>query len=225
MGTTSAVMEADLATLGMELNKASQILGSQKVITAEQAAKAWGVRVEQQPRVLYDEATLKQCAQENASNRANWRLIYIHGFSLRRQREIIGTDYNRQPSFYDNDWWMEPNEENWSTQKTATGYVLIDFRGRFGNKTWFEQEDLVEALGPEFRRTHEATIVEAIFTTFKVTSHRLLQDWYHWGVSQVSHGNRAYVGDFSSGRLRVDGDRPGSSDGFLQVCVSRSFQY
>lgn len=224
MGAANTVMEPDLANMGLGLNEATQILGSKRVVSIDQATKAWGLRVDKQPRVLYDEETLRQCVRENTSQLCDWRLVYINGLPLRRQREIVGVNIKNHNGFVERSWWKSSLEDSWVNQKTASGYLLIDFRGRFGHKTWYEQEELIEGLGTGFRRTHEVAISEAILTFFKVSNTRLLADWYHWGISQNYDANNVFVGCFESG-LDVSEYDPSSGHRQLKVCVSRSFQY
>ena len=205
--------------------KAIEILGKAKVITAFQAEKTWPGRTVGEFPIRYSEDALRECAEANAKGEADWRLVYIHGVSLRRQREILGVSCKRQPCYYDNNWWLGNRDDEWALFQPESGYYLLDFKGRFGRTSWQNQEDKIAELGPELERAHETVVSEAAISFYQVSKERLLGIWYHWGRSLDSDGDRVLVGFFVSEgwfvrRCHPDWDGLGS----LRVCLSRKFQ-
>lgn len=197
------------------------ILGAAKVLTRGQA------KGEVELPIRYSEDTLRACAKENAEQGTDWRLVYLRGNSLRQERERVGTNHKRQPCFYDNTWWLGDKEDDWATERFESGYYLIDFRGRFGRTSWQNQEESIQALGPEFIRAHEAMVTEASLRIFEAIGERLLPNWYHWGRFLDSYGCRVSVGSFGSGGWVVGSYfyHPGWDDyDYLRVCLSRKFQ-
>lgn len=203
--------------------RAISILGLGKVLTLVQALSAWPDSGAVEQPIRYCDETLRQCAEENTHQGTNWRLVYVHGFSLRQQRDQIGTDRTHQPCFYNNDWWLKESENNWANFKPEAGYYLIDFNGRFGSIAWKKQEKRIAELGDRFERVHETVIAETVFSIFKTIGERLLENWYHWGVSLDSGGLRVAVGLFARGGLDVSFYRPVWVGGGLRVCLSRKF--
>ncbi len=203
------------------------VLGLGKVITLAQALSAWpGVEIDVSVTVpiRYSMETLQECARENQEKGTDWRLVYIHGFSLRQQRERLGTNRDHQPCFYDNNWWLQGKEDKWANFKPESGYYLVDFNGRFGLTSWKKQEKKIAELGDQFERAHETVIAEAVFSIFKITQERLLENWYHWGQALGSAGVRVPVGRFDRGGLIVVGCRPvWCGDDGLRVCLLRKF--
>lgn len=201
------------------------ILGGRRVVTLAQAATAWTVApVPATAPIRYSSETLQMCAHENRENGTDWRLVYIHGFSLREQRERIGTNRNHQPCFYNNDWWLREPENEWANHKPEAGYYLVDFSGRFGSTAWKKQEKKIADLSDRFERAHETIVAEAVFSIFKATGERLLENWYHWGKSLASVGVHIVVGVFGRRGLDVVYYRPGGgAHGGLRVCLFRKF--
>ncbi|HDQ22817.1 MAG TPA: hypothetical protein ENN28_02460 [Candidatus Uhrbacteria bacterium] len=213
----------EFATL--EPEQAINILGQNKVITAEQAAKAWSIEEPQNAAIRYSEATLLTCAEQNKSGE-DWRLVYCHGLSLREQRDKRGTSQNSQPCFYKgNTWWLEHSEDKWASHKAQTGYYLINFRGQFSDMNWNEQEQEITKLGKEYERCHEAVFNETILTIFMVNNgERIAEDWWHWGISLDSFGNRVRVGNFDAHGLRVSSGWDDYSHRYLSVALVRKFE-
>lgn len=203
-----------------EAEKASiSILGAAKVLTQAQA------KGEVEFPIRYSKDTFRACAKENAEQGRDWRLVYLRGNSIREERERVGTNRKRQPCFYDSNWWLGVNDDDWATEKFESGYYLIDFNGLFSLTSWQNQENAIAELGSEFVRAHEAMVTESAFRIFEATGERLLPNWFHWGCSLDSSGGRVRVGGFGSGGWNVSGCRPGfGDDGHLRVCLLRKFQ-
>ncbi|MEK7612197.1 MAG: hypothetical protein AAB407_02555 [Patescibacteria group bacterium] len=212
------------------LARAINILGEQKIVSIDLAAKARKIGVGfiaefYNRRIRYSEMTLRECAEQNRDGDADWRLTYCFGFSLRELRDQIGTDPKSQPCCYSNDWWLKKQEDEWATAKPETGYYLVDFNGRFARTSWNNQEREIAKLGGQFFRTPEAVIAEAITTIFQVHKERLLEEWYHWGSSLGSGGGRVFVGLFVQKGWDLYGGLPDyDSDGDLRVCIAQKFQ-
>lgn len=203
------------------ITRAINILGSAKVVTSQQAIDVWCNRQPRNTMLSYSDTELRVCAQANERNEADWRLVYFTGPSLREQRERKGTDTKKQPCFYSNEWWLERAEDDWATRKPMAGYYLHNFKPQFGGMKWQQQEEAIAKLGCEFERADEVVIAEACFSIFGVTGERLLENWYHWGRSETSFGDRVFGGDFDSGGFDVSGSHPGDYGGHLRVVVSR----
>lgn len=200
-----------------------RLLGRDKVITAERSAGVWGLESPKDDKVLYSKAALRSAAKENERGE-DWYLVYCNGLSLREQREKLGADKSKQPCFYNNDWWLKSCEDAWAKSKLQAGYRLINFRGRFANQNWNQQEQEIAKLGPDFERCHEAVFAEAILTIYTVNNgERIAENWYHWCSSASSDGGRVRVGVFDSNGLGVNVGWRGSSSGDLRVVLSRKF--
>lgn len=211
----------DRVTLARVVN----IFGAGKVLTAEQASRAWNMPVPPSTRIRYTEARLRQCAEENRTRGTDWRLAYATGFSLREQREKVGADKACQPCYYANTWWLDSKEDEWANEKPEAGYYLIDFNGRWGSTSWQKQGEEITKLGPEFERAHEAVVSEFALSFFKVTGERLLETWWHWGRALSSGGYRVVVGHFDADGGDVYHCHPVWDDfSNLRVCLSLKFQ-
>ncbi len=210
---------------GLTTIRAINILGQGKVITNEQAAKAWSEGAVKSVAIRYSETTLRICAEQNQSGQADWRLVYCHGFSLREQRDKRRTDQSNQPCFYGNDWWLNSVEDKWATYKPQAGYYLINFCGQFANMNWKTQEAEIAKLGKDYERCHEAVFSEAILTIYMVNNgERIAENWWHWGVSLASNGFRVFVGYLNSNGLDVYYHWLDYSLHVLRVCVFRKFE-
>lgn len=205
--------------------QAIAILGRDKVITVGDVAQKWGMEPSEAPTIACPEEVLRQCARDNKAGKADWRLVYVLGSSLRKQREIQGTDRNKQPCFYNNDWWLNEKEDVWATQEVPSGYRLLNLKLQFLNKNWQEQENdiAIAKLGKEYERAEEQAVAEAFLSIFMVKGERLMQSTYHWGRALVSGGSRVLVGRFGGDGLDVDGHWPGGRSSDVGVVVARKF--
>jgi hypothetical protein len=181
--------------------QAIDILGSGKVITAKQSAKAMGMKTPQNACIRYNKKTISQCAEENRKGQ-DWRLIYCFGLSLRALREKFGTDNVKQPC-YDKDctWWLKSREDVWATKNPLAGYYLINVLGLLDEMHWEDQEQRIAAIG-NVERCNEAIFAEAILIIFKVSGERVAETWFHWAGS-ASPSKHVGVGYFHSDGLHV----------------------
>jgi len=207
---------------GLTIVRAISILGASKVITAEQASKAWEMEAPKSATIRYSEKVLRICAQENQDGE-DWRLIYINGLSLREQIEKRGTDETKQPCFNNENWWLEKSEESWAKAKPQAGYYLINFKGKYAILNWNKQNAEIAKLGPDVERCHEAVFAEAILTICLVNGECIAESWYHWSNSASSDGDRVSVGHFDSDGLGVHSVWDGRSWDCLRVALVRKF--
>ncbi len=214
-----------LATLDMAI----KTLGYQKVITADAEAKTWGKVIVAHVSIRYTEATLLQAAQENKSGQADWRLIFVSGYSLREQLKILGTNEKKQPCFYKGldggMWFLDSKEDGWSTRRNQAGYYLIDFRPHWDGMDHDKQGARLKKMGPKFERVDPAVFSSAVLTDFKVSGVRLInyhEHWYHWSEVMSSSGNFITVGLVPEG-LRINAYPVYNGASQLRVCIFWKF--
>ena len=154
------------------IDKAIEILGDSKIITAKQASQVWNTEMidDITPFIApYTKSTLLTCRAENKNNKADWRLIYINGFSLMEQiMKFRPSNKGDIPSFRSS--WVGNSVTLWSKRKPATGYRLIDFRLRFNSMNWEKQEKAIAKLGKNFARTCDFEFAESIISIFLVNN-------------------------------------------------------
>lgn len=201
---------------------AAAILGQGNVLTQAQA------KGEVQFPIRYSKNTLQACASENEEEGCDWRLVYLRGHSLREEWKRVGVNAERQPCFYNNNWWLGWCIGRWLKvvpEKFEPGYYLIDFNGRFGRTSWPKQEKAIRELGPQFQRAHEAMVTEAALRIFEATGTRLLFWYYHWGHAVDFLSYPVYVGLFHAEGWLVDYASPlWDGNERLRACLVRAFE-
>jgi hypothetical protein len=197
-----------------------------KIIGHKPVAKFWGVAVPKDIQIRYNEETLRESIQAN-QNGEQWALVYYTGQSLRQMREKRGINRNNQPCFYNKNWWLENVENFWANKTLEPGFYLLNYNGKFANKTWMDQEGLITELGPMYERAHEVVVAETILSNFNIHNGEcLLEDWYHWGKEETgSHGDCVIIGRFDSNGLDVSYWSPGDLRSPLRVVLSRKFDF
>ncbi|MDO8581438.1 MAG: hypothetical protein Q7S16_01055 [bacterium] len=211
----------------VSLKIARKILGSNRVYAGARVAKKWNVELGDDLPIRFTEADLQNAALDNASGKADFRLVRVLGrWSMRELHARFGIDPKKQPCFFkDSKWWLGSSEDKWANRKPTPGYYLFDFAGKWGSTSWDVQDVHIQASGSDFERADEVALVEAVLTIFQLTQERLLENWYHWGPTLASDGLRVCVGDFDDDGLHVDWHHPGYDDsGFLRVVRSRKFR-
>ncbi len=183
------------------LDLAIEIFGKDKVITAEQAAKAWELEVRADVEIRYSEETLRHCATQNRADQADWRLIFVNGLSLHQQREKLGVDSENQPGFSINVWWLKYFEDCWAKIRPEAQYYLVNMKPQFADMDWYSQERIIDRLVKEYDRCNEAVFAEAILTVFMISGERITDHWYHWGRSRSVFGDHITIGFHSSGEV------------------------
>ena len=207
------------------LRQAGRILGKGKLIGLNQACRVWNLpKLEAMPAIRYREETLVEAARQNQQQDTDWRLIYCHGLSLRRQREIRGINQEKQPCFSkDNTWWLEPKQDGWANQTPPVGYYLLDFQPRWPGINWNAQQTELEKLGENYECCCPHIFSEAIFTIFMVTRQRIAENWYHWSAVMDADRRRVDASHLSADGLHVGSSCPANATSFLRVCVLRKF--
>jgi hypothetical protein len=152
-----------------------------KIIHHDIVANFWGIVLPEDIQIRYSEETLRQSIEANKYGE-NWRLAFYSGQNPRQMRQKIGTDRNNQPCFFNNDWWLEDEEDFWADKNMEHGYYLLNFNGKFADKKWRRQEELKVKEGHVYERAHEFVVAETVISNFSIHGEeRLLEDWYHWG--------------------------------------------
>jgi len=197
-----------------------------KIIGHKSVANFWGVAVPKDIRVRYSEETLRESILANQDGE-QWALAYYTGQSIRQMREKRGINKNNPPCFYDKTWWLENMENFWTNKKLAPGYYLLNYNGKFGNKTWMDQEELIAESGPMYERANEFVVAETILSNFYIHNGEcLLEDWYHWGKEETgAHDDRVLIGRFDSNGLEVSYWSPGDLRSPLRVVLFRKFDF
>jgi len=187
------------------MEQAVNILGSNKVISETTALEVWGLEKNVNVPIRYSEATLRQCAQENEQDKADWRLIYCHGFSLREQFEKHGYKEEKQPCFRLDLWWLRLKEEDdkWVNYKPLNGYYLLNLYGLYGYRSKTKLIEIalseISKSSKEYEPCNEAIFSEAILTIYMVNNgERIAEDWYHCGGTKNSFDRWVIVGAFKN---------------------------
>lgn len=221
-----SVVVSDAGVTASQLDRAIKLLGTEKVVSAEQWGKAWDREVvKTETGILkFSEGILQSAADTNKAGISDYRLVYCGGISLREQREILGTDTKVQPCHYtSNTWWLDEANDSWATYQPKPGYRLLDYKLRFRSMKWQPQENEIVRLGPGFSRAHETDVAEGCISNFKThNGERLLENAWHWGQSLDSVGLRVVVGGFLADGFYVGWGAPGLSRDRLGVVVSRN---
>ncbi|MFA5124572.1 MAG: hypothetical protein WC473_01950 [Patescibacteria group bacterium] len=223
---TQAQNEATVQ-INLSVRQAIRILGANKVIMARATARVWRQPIVNGP-IRYTKATLKQAAAENYSGRTDWRLVFVSGKSLRQQYEIRGKggEKEKQPCFHSGyTWWLHDKEGYWVKHQPASGYHLIDFKGRWVGHNWGQRE--AESQKPEslYERVNPAIFSEAILTNFMINGERLAEDWQHCSSVTDSFNWFVSVGFFHAYGLRVENHKHSRPSFDLRVCLFRKFDF
>lgn len=203
-------MDRVLGRMGMtEAERlAINILGPGRILGYRDVCRVQKAELpEIEPVMLFPEDVLRECAEANAQG-ANWRLAYVVGHSLRKEREIMGWNRKKQPCFDPNwTWWLGNDRDAWATKPIESGYRLLDFTKRFLSTLWGDQGTAISKLGADFKRAEEQAVAEICFSNFLLSPNqeRLMPNWYHWG-NLLAAGGRVYVGHFDQLGFHVNDD-------------------
>ncbi len=205
---------------------AADILGADKVLTAEAVCSVWGVSPPLDSSVCYSEKTILTCAAANKSGKADWRLVYIIGQTLCRQREIVGVDKFQQPCFYNNnDWYLEEAENTWNVQPAeAANYCLINFQPIGANVNYGKQDLEIAKNFSGCERVNPHVFSEAIISLFKLKGERMAANWLHRSAVLRSDGSRISVGDFDDSGLLVRNHHDADLCASLRVVICRKIE-
>jgi len=177
------------------IQAATEILGVDKVVEFRDVVRAWGITMPaNNPTIPYSCETLRECAEENKRGVADWRLVYVNGFSLRKQEEIRGRNRMNQPCFnLNNTWWLHSGHKLWANQAVNPGYRLLNFKKNFSNMSCEWREKRIDDLGERFEMAEEQAVAEACFSIFMIKKERLMEDWCHQGFSMAGD-DHVFVG-------------------------------
>ena len=210
------------------LEEALRILGDNKVVSAKQWAKAWDQKVPGDMPIRYTTERLQQAVKENNGGKADWRLVYLGGLSLVRQRELRGADRGDLTKFdvdticwldKENEYWQTQGQDSyWAEQGFEAGYHLVNVKGIFGGEwNWHTKEDAISRLEDK-ERCFEEVFSEIILTIGLVIGEEICRDWVHWGRSVSRDGHLVYVYLYYDG-VYVNGFPAGDSFPYLRVAL------
>lgn len=202
------------------LDRAIRLLGSCRVVTAEQWCEAWGREIADNGSrdLCFSERLLQSAADSNKAGTTDYRLVYCGGISLHEQWEILG-DLKSPPYFRQDYKYLLSGK--WAKHQPKPGYRLLDYKPRLFGYTWYYQEKEIAQLGEGFSRAHGAEVTEGCFSFYKVWQIRLMQTVRHWGPSKDSEGIHITVGEFQEKGIVMDTWPPGNRRGYLGVVISR----
>lgn len=169
------------------VEEATEILGPKKVVTAKQAATAWGLTdfIPVNTQVKYTLGTLMCYGLTNNAGYSDWRLIYILPLSLYSQREIIGTHPNPEPCFSVHQWWLvnEP-AYSWARRTPKEGYYLLNFTHEIKKNNWrLQQREIDRRRG--IARVNEHAYFQSLISIYRVHADPLYRTAEHWGENKV----------------------------------------
>jgi len=194
---------------GYQVIYAIRLLGRAKVLTIQDVATEW---VEENPKMPFDGKIIEQCAEENKSGKTDWRLVYVYGLSFLELYRTYNSYTDNHESiysfvnfFHNNLWWTKKEEEmsdwerqnGWTTKGVVDGYRLLDFKPRFQNMTWEEQEAAIAKLGKQYERAEEQAVAEAILAFFRLRGEILLENTFHHVGRNLSHQGAHSITGFS----------------------------
>lgn len=210
------------------IQECTAILGKNNVVSAEQVDQLWDCEIpNDSDDIHFSREILGECARKNRDREADWRLVYVFGFSMLEQRKIrkerpaMHLPNFGLPCFQD-----QPRDSNyipeWEAKEVATGYRLLNFQPEIPTgMDWDKQEAAIARLGDNFERAEEQAVTEAVFSIYMATGEALLGETYHWGRCGTYTSERACVGMFGKGQMKVDARKRKASDPTLRVVVAR----
>jgi len=161
-----------------------EILGENKVYGAEHVCKQMGVECENPNPPPFFVSTIQRCAEQNKRTwrrkpLADWRVVYVPGFSIWLLRSRYTKDKDGEPYFSPHFWlnW----EESWLIERRKPKYWLINFKPNFPNMSMDLQKTEIANLGTEYACTPEHIVVQSLFTIRDTTGERLLNKHLHCG--------------------------------------------
>lgn len=227
--------------MSASMEQFKDLLGQDKVITAEQAANAWGLEVPHDIPIRYSEKTLSQVAEENRLGQADWRLIYCYDISLSEQFKLtnsrtsffdeldLSPEYRDSPGFELDYVFMDKNcgTGRRKSYKPLRGYYLINFQPQFTNMSYYEQCRAISNIGPGFERCHETILAQAVLSIFIATGERMLQYCVHLGYLYESDNPTIItIGNLRTSKICISAYyRWDTGQKLVQVCVLRKFEF
>lgn len=122
------------------LQLARAILGQDKIYSARKVHDVFGVPMHEPELVLYSKETLEGCAAENASGKADWRLVYLFPWNYANAKDRI-RDFN----FIN---WagcsVNASQTKWGKRHPQAGYNLCNFMPSMVDMTYEEMRARVK---------------------------------------------------------------------------------
>ena len=176
----------------LDMPLAEHIMGRYRVISAATMCEVWGFAPFHAGEVVpvipipYSIKVLEECAYENYDHRADWRLVYLHGFSLREQVRRCGCyiegekNSSKKVVFEKNTSWCD---EEWANIEILPGYYLLNFKnGLGGGLSWEEQEKWIKDHCDGSVRACANMISEALISIISVYGEKYIPHAVgHWG--------------------------------------------
>lgn len=221
-------MPATLASPTVQ--ECADILGKRNVVSLHQAASLWNWGItptDSDDDVRFSQEILDGCARENRDREADWRLVYVFGFSMLEQRKIRKERPNMHlPNFGLPCFQYQPRDSNcipeWETKEVVSGYRLFNFQPQIPTgMDWDKQETAIARLDGNFERAEEQAVTEAVFSIYMASGEALLGETCHWGRSGTYTSDRACVGMFRKGQMSVNAYKRKDCNPTLGVVVSR----
>ena len=212
-----------------DLGFAEKVLGANKVISSNEAAiawklgpegKIWPVEVlENLVKIRYSKATLRKAAKGNKNGKADWRLIYIGGLSLREQYRRKSHSFRHYVT-----WWLESKHDEWGKFKPIAGYYLINFRGQFGKMKYEDQEQEVSKLGSKYKSCQEAVFTEAILTISLINKEKIAEKWSHRG-GLIGDGEQVIVGFDGDAGIGIHSVNISNAEPDMRIVVEHEWDF
>lgn len=220
----------------LSIKTAREILGKNKVFSADVVAKVWDKNKLQEKIIPFHAETLEWCVAENAAAKADWRLVYNLGQSMTEMFAKRGEGGKGQPCFHPTynfypALFQELNHMDkyyadvspWIVKEIKADYRLIDFKPRFKRMLFDEQERCIRGLGEKFFRTSASVFAEAVMSIFLLSGERIAENWHHWAPEKHMWGGyHVAIGRFIPYGLVIKPGYEGTGHG---VVVSRESDF
>lgn len=194
--------------------KAMEILGPDNVLNPALTLLAWTYMPHiLNPDIRYSEKTIRTCAEQNRIGQQTrdhqcplywkWKLIYVHGLSIREQTKQHGEHFVRW-SDDDNERLLRKDDKaEWVTSTFESGYYLVNYTAlESGGSDYRKRQDkLLNELGPEFERVPINVLSEAALSLHYSLGEKHSEFGFaaHWSDQKAMNGN------FLSLEIKVEG--------------------
>ena len=186
-----------------EEREAAEILGYDKVLTPALALLAWpDAKPAQNPPIHYSGDILRTFAAMNkeSRNQYDWRLVYVHGFSLREQWKRHASHFSL---FWREKFWKDNRKSEWMTFSSRPGYYMISYKtiGDGGKEDRSRQDTLISELGTGFRRVPISTLSEVAISEYYAFDEK----YADFGFSKHWSDQLAISGKFVTMEIKLEG--------------------
>lgn len=188
------------------MDEAQFVLGSEKIISSKQYAKAWKLdKIEELP-IRYSINTLRQAARENIRGLADWYLIYLRGISVLSQCRLVYnsryhgyyyvfTARNAAINYYEDEikaWRKKGVANPWMTISHNPNYHLINTKKCFAGQNWDQLTKSIRKI-KHIDCCFEEIVSEAALTLRFLDIAAVCSDLRHPGRFHNIRGNRVIV--------------------------------